>query len=79
MKKIELDKIVHFFASGWVFFVILTLTGYLPIAALGSFAVGLAKEFYDYNKTGFNVIDLFWNFSGIFLSVLIYLLKNATI
>lgn len=74
--KIELDKLVHFFASGWLFFVLLTLIGSLPIAVFGAFSVGIAKEFYDYKKTGFNILDLVWNFGGIALSVLIYLSKN---
>lgn len=73
-ERFALDKQAHFFASGWVFFVLMIVFNDYDYGIVGTVVLFTAKELYDkYVKgTGFNIGDMVFNVIGLVVALLIY-------
>ena len=67
------DKILHFFASGWIFLILNHFLDSIFICFLITFLIGIVKEIYDWKfRNGADFYDLVANLLGIFVSMFIY-------
>jgi len=69
------DKLLHFFASGWIF---LMLNHFIPSILLCfgiTFLVGIIKELYDWKfRNGADFYDVVANVLGIFVSMIVFII-----
>lgn len=74
----NLDKITHFFASGWIFLVLMLIFNDLDIGIMASVVIFIGKEIYDqfWGGTGFNIKDALASFLGVVTSLIIWSIFN---
>lgn len=71
----HIDKICHFFVSGWIFLIVHHLDCSIILSFLVAFYVGTLKELLDFWFYGkFDIKDILANTLGILISLLITLL-----
>lgn len=67
------DKILHFLASGYGFFVLMIIFKEYDIAITASLILFFGKEVYDENfGSGFDIKDALASLAGVVVSVVLY-------
>lgn len=66
------DKLLHFFASGWIFLMLNHFIYSITICFLITFLIGIVKEVYDWKfRNGADFYDVVANLLGIFITMFI--------
>jgi hypothetical protein len=68
------DKLLHFFASGWIFLMLINFTNCIFFSFLTTLLIGGIKEIYDWKyRNGADFYDIVANILGIFASMIIFI------
>ena len=68
------DKLLHLFASGWIFLVLNHFIDSISVCFLITFLIGAIKEMYDWKyRNGADVYDVFANILGIMISMIVFI------
>jgi hypothetical protein len=76
VNKFGTDTIMHFLVCGWGTMIFFTITHSVFASLIAMLIIGIAKEVTDIKSTGFSLMDLIADATGIAVSIILILIRG---